>query len=123
MHTYAILTEQDDLDTHLLPIFKSNGSEIPTPGAYVAAVEFDELGAVVAYQLAQNAVFLEGLWARDSSAHLLRLFHTIRNHLKDVGATGLMTLTKQDETGDRIGALAERLGLRKMNWNVFRGVI
>lgn len=123
MHTYAVLTDQADLDTHLLPVLKTNGSEIPAPGCYIAAVEFDESGAVVAYQMAQSAPFLEGLWARDNSAHLLRLFHMTTSHLKGLGYESVMTMAKQDETGERIGALAEKLGLVNQHWNVYRGKI
>lgn len=121
MHTYRVLTDQADLDKHLLPILQSNGSEIPSAGCYVAAVEFDEDGKVVAYQMLQNALFLEGLWARDNSAHLLRLFHMVEEFAEEkLGAKRIMTMTRRDETGNRIGRLAQKLGLEDMNWNVFR---
>ena len=124
MHTYALLTDQAELDKHILPVLRTNGSEIPAPGCYIAAVEFDESGAVVAYQLLQNAVFLEGLWARDHSAHLLRLYKMATGYAAEtLGASGVLTMTRNDETGNRIGRLAERLGLKKMNWNVYRGKI
>ena len=124
MHTYALLTDQAELDKHILPVLRTNGSEIPAPGCYIAAVEFDEAGEVVAYQLLQNAVFLEGLWARDHSAHLLNLYKMATGYAAEtLGASGVLTMTRNDETGNRIGRLAERLGLKKMNWNVYRGKI
>jgi hypothetical protein len=120
-HTYRLLTEQADLDNHLGPVLRENGSEIPAASCYVAAVEFDESGAVVAYQMLQNAIFLEGLWARDNSAHLLRLYHMASEFAaKTLGVNRIMTMTRQDEAGQRIGALAQRLGFENMKWNVFR---
>ena len=121
MHTYALLTEQADLDRHILPVLQTNGSEIPAPGCYVAAVEFDEAGEVVAYQMLQNALCAEGMWARDSSAHFLRLWHMAMNHAKDVlKAPTLMTFTKKDATGERIGFLVEHIGFEKKDLNVYR---
>ena len=123
MHTYAMLTEQDDLDAHLLPVLRTNGSEIPAPGCYVAAVEFDEGGAVVAYQLLQNAIFAEGMWARDHSAHFLKLWHMAMDHAKDaLGAASMMTLTKKDANGERIGGLVEHIGFKKQELNVYRRI-
>jgi len=120
-HTYRLLATQGELDRHLLPILRRNGSEIPSPGCYVAAVEFDENGAVVAYQMLQNAIFLEGLWARDSSAHLLRLYRMAGQYAVDTLHVGsIMTMTRQDEAGNRIGRIAEKLGFERMKWNIFR---
>ena len=121
MHTYAILTEQDDLDKHLLPVLQTNGSEIPAPGCYLAAVEFDEAGAVVAYQMLQQAIFAEGMWARDNSAHFLRLWHMVINHAKDeLKVPSMMTFTRTDATGERIGGLVQQIGFEKKDLNVYR---
>lgn len=116
-----MLTEQSELDALIRPILEQNGSEIPSPGCYVAAVEFDEDGKVVAYQLLQNAIFLEGLWARDSSAHLRNLYNMATKHAAEkLGVKRVMTMTRQDEGGQRIGRLAEALGFTKMSLDVFR---
>lgn len=121
MHTYRLLTEQVELDKYLLPVLENNGSEIPKAGCYVAAVEFDESGSVVAYQMLQNAIFLEGLWSRDGSGHLLRLYHMANDFAeKTLGVNRIMTMTRRDEAGERIGRIAQKLGLEDMNWNVFR---
>lgn len=121
MHTFRLLADQVELDKHLLPVLEGNGSEIPAPGCYVAAVEFDEVGDVVAYQMLQNAIFLEGLWSRDGSGHLLRLYHMANDFAeKTLGAKRIMTMTRRDEDGERIGRLAQKLGLENMNWNVYR---
>ncbi len=121
MHTYALLTEQDDLDKHLLPVLQSNGSEIPAPGCYVAAVEFDEAGAVVGYQMLQTALCAEGMWARDNSAHFLKLWHMAMDYAKEtLKAPTLMTFTKKDETGERIGNLVEHIRFQKLDLNVYR---
>jgi hypothetical protein len=124
VHTYRLLTDQADLDKYLVPILERNGFEIPAPSCYVAAVEFDEDGNVVAYQMLQNALFLEGLWSRDGTGHLLRLYHMASEFAeKTLGAKCMMTMTRRDESGERIGRLAQKLGLEHMNWNVFRGKI
>ena len=118
---YKILESQAELDTHLLPILKQNGSEIPKPGCYVAAVEFDEQGQVVAYQMLQNAIFLEGLWVRDSSAHLLAVYRLATKFANErLGADRIMTMTRSDDAGNRIGRIAQKLGFEKLNWNIFR---
>ena len=105
----------------LRPVLEANGSEIPPAGCYVAAVELDEEGRVVAYQMAQNAIFLEGLWARDGPAHLLSLYRMMARYLeRDLKQSRWLTMTRDDEPGRRIGSVAERLGMKKMNWNVFR---
>lgn len=124
MHTFKLLTDQAELDEHLVPVLLENGSEIPSPGCYAAAVEFDENGKVVAYQMLQNAIFLEGLWSRDSSAHLLQLYRMASAFaIEKLGVKNMMTMTRTDGTGERIGRLAQRLGFKKMEWNVFRRVI
>jgi hypothetical protein len=120
MHTYRLLTDQAELDALLVPVLEQNGFEVPPAGCYIAACEFDESGALVAYQMAQNAVFLEGLWARDHSAHLLRLYRMATEHIEKLGIKRIMTMTRCDEQGGRIGRIAEKLGLKNMHWNVFR---
>jgi len=120
MHTYKLLTQQADLDAHLVPILERNGSEIPPASCYAAAVEFDEAGQIIAYQMLQNAIFLEGLWAGDGSAHLLRLYRMAVEHAESLGAKRIMTMTRDDEAGNRIGRIAEKLGLTNMHWDVFR---
>jgi len=121
MHTFRLLASQDDLDRYLVPILETNGSEVPPKGCYAAAVEFDESGQVVAYQMLQNAVFLEGLWAKEPSAQLLRLYRMATKYATDVlGAGRIMTMTRNDDSGNKIGRIAEHLGMEKMNWNIFR---
>lgn len=118
---YRILEKQEELDEHLLPVLRQNGSEIPKPGCYVAAVEFDEQGQVIAYQMLQNALFLEGLWAKHSSAHLLPVYRLAAQFAKErLGADRIMTMTRCDDTGNRIGRIAQKLGFEKLNWNIFR---
>lgn len=121
MHTYRLLSEQSDLDEHLVPVLEQNGLAIPAPGCYVAAVEFDEEGKVMAFQMLQNALFLEGMWSQNGSGHPLRLYHMASEFAeKTLGAKSIMTMTRRDEAGERIGRLAQKLGLKHMNWNVFR---
>ena len=120
MHTYELLTDADELETRLKPILLSNGSELPPRGCYAAAVEINESGEIIAYQMLQNAVFLEGLWAKDHSAQLLRLYRMASKYAESLGAKRIMTMTRNDEQGKRIGRIAEALGLEKMDWNIYR---
>lgn len=121
MHTYRLLTDQAELDAVLVPVLELNCSEIPKAGCYAAAVEFDESGNLVGYLMLQNAVFLEGLWARDDSAHLKTLINmAIQHAIEALGAPPAMTMARKDETGTKVGRIAERLGYIKMNCDVFR---
>lgn len=118
---YKLLVSPEEIEKHLVPVLKANGSEIPKRGCYIAAVEFDEKGEVLAYQMAQNALFLEGLWARDKSARLLPLHHILCKYLTEkLNADRLMTMVRNDETGRRIGRLAQKLGFEKVDWLIFR---
>lgn len=117
---YRIITDPVELYKHLGAILKENGSETPPPGT-IAVVEFDEHGQVVAYQMIQMAVFMEGLWARDKRAHLRRLWNLAHDYLMNVGATGVMTFARNDnDTGRRIGKAAERMGCEKLPVDVYR---
>jgi hypothetical protein len=119
--SYRILAEQDELNQHLLPVLKANGSEIPTPGAYFAVVEFDDAGEVIAYQMIQRAVFLEGMWARDKTAHFRSIWNIAHDFLRENHATGVMTFARNDtKLGLRIGRVAERMGCEKMPLSVYR---
>ena len=121
MHEYRVLETPAEIEQHLIPVLKANGSEIPPVSHFVAAVEFDEQGQVVAYQMLQNAIFLEGLWARDNSAHLLTVYRVASRFASErLGAERVMTMTRDDETGNRIGRIAEKLGFERMRWNIFR---
>jgi hypothetical protein len=116
-----MLTDQQELEKVLTPILRENGSEIPAPGCYVAAVEFDEAGQVVAYQIIQNAIFFEGLWARDHSAHLHSVFNMAIDFAENtLGAKNPLTLTRNDEQGNRIGRLIRRFGFKQKDWNIHR---
>jgi len=117
---FRMLTTREELEEILVPVLKANGSEIPPIDCYVASVELDEAGKVLAYQMMQNALFLEGMWARDGSAHLLTLYRMCAEFAGKVGAERFMTMTRQDAAGERIGRIAERLGFERMPWNIFR---
>jgi hypothetical protein len=117
---YRIITDPVELQKYLGAILKENGSEPPSPGT-IAVVEFDEHGQVVAYQLIKMAVFLEGLWARNKGAHLRSLWNLAHDYLLEIGATGVLTLARNDnETGRRIGKAAERMGCAKLPVDVYR---
>lgn len=90
----------------------------------MAIVEFDEAGEVLAYQMIQTAVFLEGMWARDHSAHLLAIHHEASRFVTEkMKATRYLTLTRDDEAGRRITRLAEKLGFERLPFTVLRRVV
>jgi len=121
MHTFRMLTDPEELDVQLRPVLERNGSEIPASGCYIAAVEFDEDGQIVAYQMMQNAIFLEGLWAHDHSAHLRNLYNLAMKYAEEtIGVKQIMTMTRNDEGGQRIGRIAQALGFVKQDWSIFR---
>ena len=121
MHEYRMLTTPAELEQHLIPVLKANGSEIPKAGCYVAAVEFDEQGNVYAYQMGQNALFAEGMWSRGTEGHPLRLFRMLDEWCeKEFGAPIPLTFTRCDKLGEKIGRIAEKLGFERMRWNIFR---
>lgn len=115
-----MITDPDELEQLLVPIMQREGFGIPQRGCYVAAVEFDEAGDVLTYQLLQNALFLEGMYARDGRSHLLSVHQMAVEHAKQLGATSVMTLTKTDEQGERIGRCAKRLGYEQMPLKIYR---
>jgi hypothetical protein len=121
MHVYKLLKTPEELNQHLLPILKANGSEIPPEGCYVAEVEFDEQGEVVAYQMIQNALFLEGFWSRDNTSHLRNLHNRAIKTAEELGAKRVMTLlSTETEAGKRLAQLAPLFKFELMKWNVFR---
>ena len=121
MHTYAMMTDVAEIEEKLVPVLKRNGSEIPPRGCFIAAVEFDEDGQVVAYQMLQNAVFFEGLWSQSSSAHLLKLWHMAEKYAKEsLNVQRIMTMTRSDQMGSKIGRVARALGMEKMDLVVYR---
>jgi hypothetical protein len=121
MHVYKLLKTPEELNQHLLPILKANGSEIPPEGCYIAEVEFDEQGGVVAYQMIQNAIFLEGFWSRDNTSHLRTLHNRAIKTAQELGAKRVMAfLSTETESGKRLAGLSHLFGFELMKWNVFR---
>ena len=120
-HSYRVLTDPDEVQRVVVPVLERNGYEVPPKGCAIAAVEFDEQGEVVAFQMLQNAIFAEGLWARDGSAHLRTLGHMVIDYAeKALGVQRMMTMARQDEQGERIGRYAERMGFELMPVRVYR---
>jgi hypothetical protein len=82
-------------------------------------VEFDDSGEVIAFQIIQNAIFLEGLWSK--GGNLLRLHKMVTQYAEEkLGAQRLMTMSRKDDTGEHIGRVARRLGYDEMPWTVYR---
>jgi hypothetical protein len=116
-----MITDPDELERLLVPIMQREGFGIPQRGCYVAAVEFDEAGEVIAYQMLQNALFAEGLWAKQGAgADLRTLGATVIQHARDLGAQQMLTLTRTDEQGERIGRFVKRMGFTLMPLKIYR---
>ena len=122
-HTFRVLTEYADQQKYIAPIMERMGSQIPAEGQGVIFAEFDEAGEVVAFQVLQSALFAEGLWARDGSAHLRTLWNMLLKWVDEFAGgsgRGLLTMTRSDEQGQRIGRAVQRMGFRDTGWKVYR---
>jgi hypothetical protein len=119
--TERLILDADELDSLVAPYLSRIGHEIPTRGSYIAAVALDERGEIVGHQLLQNALFMEGMGASDARVPLRKLHNMLADHAQQqFGATRLMTLTRSDEQGERIGRCAKRLGYEQMPWKIYR---
>lgn len=99
------------------------GGQLPMENAAVIFAEFNEQNEVIAFQIVHSgALFAEGLWARDGSAHLRGIWRRMHAWLLERGGKGreFLTMVRGDETGERIGRVAERLGCEKTDWKVYR---
>jgi hypothetical protein len=104
----------------------SLGSQIPTEGCGIVFAQIDDKDEVVAFQILHTqAFFAEGLWARDGNAHLRTLCNLMLKFLKEHGAEGreLLTMTRGNEQGERIGKAAKYMGFEPLDWKVFRRTI
>jgi hypothetical protein len=121
-HTYQVLTDPADIEYYVQPIMRSIGSDTPAPGCGVVFAEFDANGEVVAFQILQSAIFAEGMWARDGSAHLRRIWNMTIDYARNLAGSGkdLLTMTRGDKQGNRIGRAVQRMGFKETGFKVYR---
>ncbi len=121
---FATLTDYQEQVKYIQPLMHALGSDIPAEGHGVIFVQF-EGEEVIAFQILQQAVFAEGLWAKDGRAHLRTLCNNMLGFLRDKGAGGrqLLTMTRGDAQGTRIGKAAKYMGFEELDWKVYRRTI
>jgi hypothetical protein len=119
---FRILSAHSDQEKFIAPIMATMGSKIPAKDQGVIFTQFDDAGEVVAFQILQSGLFAEGLWARDGSAHLRTLCNMMLKYLEENGLKGrtLLTMTREDASGERIGKAAEYMGFEQTGWKVYR---
>lgn len=123
---FAILTEYADQLKHIQPIMEREGSQIPAEGCGIIFAQFGENDEVIAFQILHTrAVFAEGLWAKDGRAHLRSICNLMLKFLAEHGAEGrqLLTMTRGDEQGERIGKCAKYMGFEELDWKIYRRMI
>jgi hypothetical protein len=121
---YEIIKDYAEQVRLIQPIMRSLGSDIPREGCGVVIAQIDDKGEVMAFQILQNALFAEGLWARDASANLRTVWSmTIAEAEKITGPDGeLLTMTRDDEKGARIARAIKRFGFEDAGIRVHRRV-
>lgn len=99
------------------------GDVMPCPEQSVMFAQFDG-DELVAFQLLQVGLFAEGMWAKDARAQLRTLNNMLIKRVEDMGANPfqLMTMTRGDAQGERIGRCARRMGYEDTGWKVYRRV-
>jgi hypothetical protein len=111
-----IITDADELDALLSPVTDT----LPPKGTYHAAVQFDDAGEVVCYQLVQMPLIAEGLRSVKSGANLFELAEATIQHARSLGATQLLTMTAQNAQGMVIARFTRRMGFEQMPVNIHR---
>jgi hypothetical protein len=119
--TERMVTDPDELERVLVPYMRQRGYDVPQRGCYVAAVAFNDAGEVCGYQMLQNAIFAEGLDASDPHVSLRKLGAMVIEYAtKELKAAQMMTLTRDDAQGERIGKHAMRMGFELMPQKIYR---
>lgn len=119
--SFRVLTEYADQEKHIQPIMKALGSDIPAAGNGIVFAQF-EGEELVAFQILQTMTIAEGLWAKDGRAHIRTLGNMVIDFFKLQGAAGrdLLTMTRGDEQGQRIGKYVKYMGFEELDWKVYR---
>lgn len=117
MHAFKTLITPEE-QAPIKPILESMNSALPEPGNGVVFAEFDEHGEVVAFQILQNAIMAEGLWARDHHTNLRRIWNMLISWMKGNGCVGrdLFVIASTP----KIGKACESMGCEKMPWTIYR---
>jgi hypothetical protein len=95
--------------------------ECPAESVMFAQFEDDEF---VGFQLLQQALFAEGLWAKDGRVKLPHLVNMLFEYVDSLGVKPdkLLTMTRGDKQGERVGRFAKRMGFEETGWKVYRRV-
>lgn len=93
--------------------------ECPRESVMFAQFEDDEF---VHFQLLQQALFAEGLWAKDGRANLRSTASMLIAYVEGLGVKPeqLLTMTRSDEKGERIGKFVKRMGFEDTGYKVYR---
>lgn len=113
---YAVLSKPSEW-ADVEAVMQSLGSTCPEEGQGVIFAQYDG-DELVAFQIVQTGLFAEGMWAKDGRANLLRLNRqALESVEKQVGKGSgrcLLTITREDATGERIGKAARYLGYERI---------
>ncbi len=121
---FRLLTDYAEQVKYIQPIMQSLGSDIPAQGNGVIFAQFDG-EEVVAFQILQMTLLAEGMYAKDGRAHLRTLCNMMLDHLRAHGGSGrqLLTMTRGDAQGQRIGKAAKYMGFAELDWKVYRRTV
>lgn len=121
-HLIEVWTEPEQWE-RIREIVEAQDSSLPAKGHAVIFVELDG-EEVISYQILHlNAIWLEGLWAKDGRAHLRNLWRTVEKWLRERITTGtdVLTMVRKDESGSRIGEIAMKaMKCDELKVNVYR---
>lgn len=99
------------------------GDTMECPAESVMFAQFDD-DELVHFQLLQQALFAEGLWAKDGRASLRTTASMLLAYVDGMGVKPdqLLTMTRSDATGERIGRFVRRMGFEDTGFKVYRRV-
>lgn len=99
------------------------GSVMECPAESVMFAQFED-EEFVGFQLLQQALFAEGLWAKDGRVNLRTLASMLISYVEKLGVKPeqLLTMTRSDATGERIGKFVKRMGFEDTGFRVYRKV-
>lgn len=120
-HLIEVWTEPEQWE-RIRGIVEAQDSSLPAAGHAIIFVELDG-EEVITYQILHlNAIWLEGLWAKDGRAHLRSMWRAVEHWLRERVTTGsdVLTMVRKDEAGERIGKVAESLGCKELPVTVYR---
>lgn len=123
-HRFEVLEQPEDWK-QIQSIMENMGTQMPVKGSGIVFAEFNENDEVVAFQVVQNILCLEGLWAKDGNTNLRHIWHMIeewmKEHIKDeIKGRTLFTIA----TTPKMARVAKIMGCENVpeSWNLMRRV-